>query len=202
MEIKRIKDSFKKITARVKAKIGTKKDSDFGPFEERVIRHHGIQGLGTIIPAEVAEIAKMRKEGNKLAGRRCNDIMADDINNMWLIEETMKDSLDYIYETIAERTENTYLDFIANNLPPILEDIKKTYGSIPPVKRSKYVDIFAEEDEPHLIDTVSRLSPEEVYLIYLKGRKTDAMISFLERNFPLIFMDIKKKYDISSEVGP
>ena len=194
METDKFHGSFEEMGADVRAKI--EKYPEFGTFEERQARHHGIEELVTLIPATPDEIRRMRKEGDKDAGRRGNDIMADDLNNPWLINQTKEDSLDYISRTIAERTENAYLDFIAYNFPHILEEIKATYGSIPPVKRSPYTDIFAEEDEPHLIDTISRLSSFEVYTIYLKDQESGAMISFLERNFPSILIEIKAKYEI------
>ena len=193
MEIRRVHGSFEEMGAKVREQIA--KYPELGTFEERRERHHGADDIGEFGPDEPERIKQMRKEGNKLAGRRGIDILGE-VDNPGLIALTQDVSLDHIYERLANRTENAYLDFLARNFQKILEEIKTTYGSIPPVVRSAYTDIFAEEDEPHLIDTISRLRSFEVYTIYLKDRESDAMISFLERNFPHILIEIKAKHEI------
>ena len=193
METDRFPGSFEEMGAVFREQVA--KYPELGTFEERRERHFGADDLGTVIPAKSDEIRKMRREGNKQAGRRGVEIMADDINSQWLMNTIPKLSLDRIYEILSGRTEYTYLDFLDRNFPQILEEIKAKYG-IPPVKRSRHIDIFAEEDEPHLIDTISRLRSFEVYTIYLKDRESDAMISFLERNFPHILIEIKAKHEI------
>ena len=87
------------------------------------------------------------------------------------LAQTKHDSVDVMYSVLEDRFENTYLDFLAHNFPEILEEIKEKYGGIPQVVKSRYGDVFAEFDDVHLIDTVSRLSSDEIYEIYLVERE-------------------------------
>ena len=198
MEIRRVHGSFEEMGAEVRERIA--KYPEFGTFEERQERHFGADDIGKVLPVDPEYIKKMRRGGNKLAGRRGIDILGE-VDNPGLMSRTTDLPLDRIYKRLSERSENCYLDFLARNFPRIIEEINATYGSIPPVIRSPCTDIFAEEDEPHLIDTVSRLSSFEVYTIYLKDRESDAMISFLERNFPHILIEIKAKHEIPMMVS-
>jgi len=167
-------------------------------IHEQAVHHWGGDfACGTSILPSPSEVRQMRQGGNDQAGRRIIDIIAQaDINDKWLIESTARMPLDKIYGRLEKGTEYGYLDFLTQNFPDLLEKIKTKYGSIPLVKRSPYVDVFADEDAHHLINTISRLIPEEVYEIYLVDRESDAMVHFLERNFPQILEEIKVKYKI------
>jgi len=174
---------------------------ELGTFEERQKRFIAEVQPEELVPADPEYIRNMRKDGRKNAGRRAVDIIADNINSPGLLAQTKHDSLDVIYSVLEDRYENSYLDFLAHNFPEIIEEIKVKYGGIPQVVKSRYGDVFADFDDAHLIDTISRLTPEEVYNIYLVDRKSDAMIHFLERNFLQILEEIKVRHELPKATG-
>ena len=82
-----------------------------GTFEERRERQHGADDIGEFGPDEPDRIKQMRNGGDKDAGRRFVDIMAED-DAPWLLNQTKKDSLGTIYDILAERYEDSYHDFL------------------------------------------------------------------------------------------
>jgi hypothetical protein len=146
-------------------------------------------------------IKKLRKRGYKNAGRLVENILVEDLNNPDPdvlarikdgLENHKEDQLGDIGDILQLSDEFTYLDFITHYFPEIIEELKDDcYERILPLpRRSPYVNVFADLDDEYLIKTISRLTLEQINEIYLVYREGNAIIYFLERNFPEFLQDL------------